>query len=77
MFIVEHFLSGIVRDHEKQPVSTDGRSWYPLARQFLKLKHHTHSPDEKSIMRGPFSISRTELKFSMTIFLAKEKRNAN
>jgi putative transposase len=50
MFVAERFLSGIVRDYGKHPVSTDGGTWYPQACQFLKLKHHTHSPDEKSII---------------------------
>ena len=31
-------------------VSTDGGTWYPQACRFLKLKHHLHSPFEKSII---------------------------
>jgi len=29
MFIAEHFLSDLVRDCGKHPVSTDGGTWYP------------------------------------------------
>jgi putative transposase len=45
MLIVERFLSTIVRDHGKHPVSTDGGgTWYPNTCRFLRLKHHIHSP---------------------------------
>ncbi len=50
MFVAERFLSGLVRIHGRHPVSTDGGTWYPMACRFLKLKHHIHSPYEKSII---------------------------
>jgi putative transposase len=34
----------------KHHISTDGGTWYPQACKFLKLKHHIHSPFEKSII---------------------------
>ncbi len=51
MFVVEHFLSGIVKSHGKHQVSTDGGgTWYPQACGFLNLKHHIHSSYEKSLI---------------------------
>ncbi len=50
MFVAEKFLSDIVKEYGKHPVSTDGGTWYPQACIFLKLRHHIHSPYEKSIM---------------------------
>ncbi|KAA2281113.1 DDE-type integrase/transposase/recombinase [Candidatus Nitrosocosmicus agrestis] len=50
MFVAERFLSGLIRIHGRQPGSTDGGTWYPMACRFLKLKHHIHSPYEKSII---------------------------
>jgi len=50
MLIAERFLSGVVRDYGKHPVSTDGGTWYPMACKFLKLKHHIHSFLEKSLV---------------------------
>jgi putative transposase len=50
MFVAERFLSGLVGVHGKHPVSTDGGTWYPQACRFLKLKHHIHSPLEKSLV---------------------------
>ena len=50
MLIAERFLSTIVRDYGKHPVSTDGGTWYPQACRFLGLKHHIHSPFEKSLI---------------------------
>ena len=50
MLIAERFLSGVVRDFGKHPVSTDGGTWYPMACQFLRLDHHVHSPLEKSMI---------------------------
>lgn len=50
MSVAERFLSDIVRDYGKHPVSTDGGTWYPMACRFLGLAHHIHSPLEKSLI---------------------------
>ena len=50
MFVAERFMSDLVKGFEKHPVSTDGGTWYPMACQFLKLKHHIHSSLEKSLI---------------------------
>ncbi len=50
MLIAERFILGLVKTHGKHPVSTDGGTWYPQACRFLKLKHHVHSPLEKSMI---------------------------
>jgi putative transposase len=50
MFVVERFLSNVVKEYGNHPVSTDGGTWYPQACQFLKLNHHIHSLYEKSII---------------------------
>ncbi len=44
IFVAEMFLSRIVNDYGKHPVSTDdGGTWYPQTCGFLKLDHHIHS----------------------------------
>jgi putative transposase len=50
MFVAERFLDGLIKIHGKHRVSTDGGTWYPMACQFLTLKHHIHSSYEKSII---------------------------
>ncbi|MDR4489769.1 MAG: hypothetical protein R2685_02550 [Candidatus Nitrosocosmicus sp.] len=40
MFIAERFISDVIKNNGKHPVSTDGSIWYPQACRFLKLKHH-------------------------------------
>ena len=50
MFVAERFIAGLVRIHGNHAVSTDGGTWYPQTCRFLKLKHHLHSPFEKSIV---------------------------
>ncbi len=50
MFVAERFIGGLVKFNGKHPVSTDGGTWYPMACKFLGLKHHNHSPYEKSII---------------------------
>ena len=50
MLIDEHFVSSLIGKYGKHLVSTDGGIWYPQACQFLKLKHHLHSPLEKSVI---------------------------
>jgi putative transposase len=53
MLIAERFITGLVRNHGKHLVSTDGdRTWYPQACRFLHLKHHIHSSFEKSLIEG-------------------------
>ena len=50
MLIAESFISKLVKAYGPHPVSTDGGTWYPQACGFLGLKHHIHSPYEKSII---------------------------
>jgi putative transposase len=50
MLVAEHFLSKVIEEYGKHPVSTDGGTWYPQACRFLKLKHHLHSSYEKSLI---------------------------
>jgi putative transposase len=50
MFVAERFISDVIKNHGKHPVSTDGGTWYPQACRFLKLKHHMHSSFEKSLI---------------------------
>ena len=48
-FVAERFIAALVKANGKHPVSTDGGTWYPQACRFLKVKHHIHSPFEKSL----------------------------
>jgi putative transposase len=50
IFVAERFISDVIKNHGKHPVSTDGGTWYPQACRFLRLKHHIHSSFEKSII---------------------------
>ena len=51
MFMSEGFLYPLSEKRGEHPVSTDGdRTWYPQACQFLRLRHHIHSPYEKSVI---------------------------
>jgi len=50
MFVAERFISNLVKRYGEHPVSTDGGTWYPQACRFLGLRHHIHSPYEKSII---------------------------
>jgi putative transposase len=50
MLVAEWFLSRVVKIHGRHPLSTDGGTWYPMACRFLGLKHHLHSPFEKSLI---------------------------
>ena len=50
MFVAERFISVVIKNYGKHPVSTDGGTWYPQACRFLRLKHHIHSSFEKSLI---------------------------
>jgi putative transposase len=51
MLVAEQFLQELIKKYGKNPVSTDGGTWYPSqACRFLKLRHHIHSYYERSII---------------------------
>ena len=50
ILVAEQFLQELIKKYGKNPVSTDDGTWYPQACRFLKLRHHTHSYYEKSII---------------------------
>ena len=50
MFVAENFIRSLVDKYGKHTVYTDGGTWYPQACNFLHLKHHLHSPLEKSLV---------------------------
>jgi putative transposase len=52
MFVAkERFISDVVDEYGKHPISTDGGTWYPQqACRFSNLNHHIHSSFEKSII---------------------------
>lgn len=50
MLIAERFLSGVVRYYWNYPVSADEGTWYPQAREFLKMDRHIHSPIRKILI---------------------------
>jgi len=74
IFVAERFLSGVVRDYGKHPVSTDGGTWYPMACQFLRLDHHVHSPLEKSLIERTMQYIKDRTKESFDdCFLCRQK----
>ena len=80
MFVVaERFLSNVINEYGKHPVSTDGGTWYPQACKFLKLNHHIHSfvyKDEKSIIERTMQYIKDRTENLMTTFLVK-RTNVN
>ena len=51
MLVAEQFIQELIRKYGKHNISTDGGgTLYPQACKFLKLKHHIHSSNEKSLI---------------------------
>ena len=50
MLVAEKFIRSLVEKYGRHPVYTDGGTWYPEACYVIGLKHHLHSPFEKSLM---------------------------
>ena len=50
MLVAEKFIRSLVSKYSKHTVYTDGGTWYPEACNVIGLKHHLHSPFEKSLM---------------------------
>ena len=50
MLVVEKFIRLLVSPYGKHTVYTDGGTWYDEACNIIGLKHHLHSPLNKSLM---------------------------
>ena len=50
MLVAERFIQSLVEKYGRHTVYTDGGTWYDEACTILRLKHHLHSPLEKSLM---------------------------
>ena len=50
MSLLKSFLSYVVEEYGRNPVSTEGGTWYTQACHFLKIPHRIHSSFEKSII---------------------------
>ena len=74
MLIAERFLSHIVKEYGQHPVSTDGGTWYPQACQFLKLRHHIHSPFEKSLIERTIQYIKDRTEGFDDYFPCKQKK---
>ncbi len=75
MLVAEHFLSSLINTYGKHPISTDGGTWYPQACRFLKLKHHLHSPFEKSIIERTIQYIKDRTEGFDDYFPCKKRNN--
>ena len=50
MLVAEKFIRSLVEKYGRHVVYTDGGTWYDEACYVIGLKHHLHSPLEKSLM---------------------------
>jgi putative transposase len=73
MFVAERFLSNLIKDYDKHPVSTDGGTWYPQACQFLKLNHHIHTSFEKSIIERTMQYIKDRTEYFDDYFPCRKK----
>ncbi len=75
MFIAERFLSDMVKEYDKHPVSTDdGGTWYPQACQFLELEHHIHSSLENSLIERTIQYIKDRIEGFDDYFPCKKKK---
>ncbi len=75
MFVAERFLSDIVKEYNKCPVSTDGGgTWYIQACKFLELDHHVHSSYEKSLIERTIQYIKDRLESFDDYFPCKKKK---
>ena len=77
MLIAERFLSSLLNKYGKHPISTDGGTWYPAqACKFLELKHHLHSPYEKSSIERTMQYIKDRTEVFDDYFPCKRKKNS-
>ena len=72
MLVAERFLPSLIDKYDKHLISTDGGTWYPQACKFLKLRHHLHSPFEKSIIERTIQYIKDRIDNLMTTFHAEK-----
>jgi len=74
MFVVERFISKVVKAYGSNSVSTGGGIWYPpQACRFLKLQPHIHSSFEKSLVERQCNSSKRQTeKFRRLLSMKKE-----
>ena len=77
MLVAERFLSSLLEKHGKHLVSADGGTWYPQACRFLKLKHHLHSPLEKSIIERTIQHIKDRTESFDDYFRCRKRNNCN
>ena len=58
--LLKKFIRSLVEKYEKHTVYPDSGTWYDEACNILRLKHHLHSPLEKSLMEELTNTSKTE-----------------
>jgi transposase-like protein len=75
MFVAENFIRSLVEKYGRQIVYTDGGTWYPQqACNFLHLKHHLHSPLEKSLIERVIQYFKNGTEYFGDIILVSIKR---
>ncbi len=74
MFVAERFLSEMVKEYDKHPVSTDRDTWYPQGCQFLELDHHFHSPYEKSLIERTIKYIKDRIESFDDYFPCRKKK---
>ena len=74
MFVAERFLSNLLEEYGKHPISTDGGTWYPQACKFLEVGHHIHSSFEKSIIERTIQYIKDRTEGFDDYFLCKRKK---
>ena len=74
MFVAERFISGLVQIYGEHSVSTDGGTWYPQACRFLGIKHHIHSPLEKSLIERTMQYIKDRTECFDDYFPCRKKR---
>ena len=77
MLVAERFIASLINKYGKHPVSTDGGTWYPKACQFLKLKHHTHSSLEKSLIERTIQYIKDRTECFDDYFPCRRRRKKN
>ena len=50
MLVAEKFIRSLVTKYGKHTINTDGGSWCDKVWNMIILKHHLHSPIQKSLM---------------------------
>ena len=78
MLVTGRFIASLINTYGKQASCfTDGGTWYRMACKFLRLRHHLHSPFDKSLIERTMQYIKDRTESFDDYFPCRKKKGCN